>query len=116
MGTLVEVNHDDKGITWPKNVSPFDIHLIELPGGKGEEIYKKLKDEGIDVLWDDRKVSAGEKFIDSDLIGIPVRLVVSERTRSTSSGQDGDKIEWKERKSDKSELLDLEEVIKKLTH
>lgn len=108
MGTLVEVNHDEKGITWPKNVSPFDVHLIELPGGKGEEIYKKLRDEGIDVLWDDRKVSAGEKFIDSDLIGIPVRLVVSERN--------GDKIEWKERKSDKSELLDLKEVVNKLTH
>lgn len=106
MGTLVEVNHDDKGIIWPKNIAPFDVHLIELPGGRGEEIYKKLKDTGIDVLWDDRKVPAGEKFADADLVGIPVRLVVSERN--------GDKIEWKERASEKSELLDLEEVIDNL--
>lgn len=106
MGTLVEVNNDEKGIVWPKAVTPFDVHLIELPGGKGEEIYNKLKELNIDVLWDDRDVPAGEKFTESDLIGIPVRLVVSERN--------GDKIEWKERTSDKSELLSVEEIIKKL--
>jgi prolyl-tRNA synthetase len=111
MGTWVEVSHDDKGIIWSKSISPFDVHLVELKGksseSKAEEIYNKLKDVGVDVLWDDREVSAGEKFSDSDLIGIPVRLVVSERN--------GDKIEWKERTSDKSELLSLEEVIKKLS-
>lgn len=107
MGTLVEVSHDDKGIIWYPQVAPFDVHLIELSGGKGEEIYKKLKEAGVDVLWDDRKVSAGEKFSDSDLIGIPVRLVVSERN--------GDKIEWKGRTSEKSELLSLDEVITALT-
>lgn len=106
MGTLVEVNNDDKGIIWPKAVAPFDVHLVELPGGKGEEMYKGLKNAGVDVLCDDRKISAGEKFSDSDLIGIPVRLVTSERT--------GDKVEWKERKSDKSELLDLDMVISRL--
>jgi prolyl-tRNA synthetase len=94
MGTLVEANHDEKGIIWPKIVAPFDVHLVELPG------------EGIDVLWDDRKVPAGEKFGDADLIGIPVRLVVSAKT--------GDKIEWKGRTSDKPELLSFEEVVKKL--
>ena len=110
MGTLVEVNHDDKGIIWPKNVAPFDFHLIDLKTQNSnletEEIYNKLKDQGIDILWDDRSVSAGEKFSDADLIGIPVRLVVSERN--------GEKIEWKERSSDKSELLDFDEVIKRL--
>ncbi len=110
MGTLVEVSHDDRGIMWNKVVAPFDVHLVELKGknekGKAEEICNKLKEAEVDVLWDDRDVPAGEKFADSDLIGIPVRLVVSERN--------GDKIEWKERTSDKSELLTFEEVVQKL--
>lgn len=107
MGTWVEVSHDDKGIIWNKNISPFDIHLIELPGSKNaKEIYKKLMELGIDVLWDDREVPAGEKFGDADLIGIPVRLVISAKT--------GDQIEWKERTSDKSKLIDVEEVIKRI--
>jgi prolyl-tRNA synthetase len=114
MGTLVEVSHDDHGIIWNDAIKPFDVHLVELPGGNGKEVYGKLQEEGIDVLWDDRDVPPGEKFADADLIGIPVRLVTSERTRSTSPGQDGDKIEWKERTSENSELLSFEEVIKKL--
>lgn len=106
LGTLVEVSHDDKGIIWYPQVAPFDVHLIELPGGNGKKIYEELKKEGIDVLWDDREVPAGEKFADSDLIGIPVRLVVSEKT--------GDKIEWKERASEKIELLTMNQVVAKL--
>jgi prolyl-tRNA synthetase len=107
MGTLVEVSHDDKGIIWPKVVAPFEIHLIELPGAKNaKEIYNKLIGAGIDVLWDDRDAQAGQKFGDADLIGIPVRLVVSAKT--------GDKIEWKERTSDKSELISSEEVVRRL--
>ncbi len=106
MGTLVEVSHDEKGIIWHPQVAPFDVHLIELPGGHGEEVYRKLKDAGVDVLWDDREVSAGEKFSDADLIGIPVRLIVS--------GKTGDKIEWKERTSEKSELLSFEEITSRL--
>jgi prolyl-tRNA synthetase len=106
MGTLVEVSHDDKGIIWYPQIAPFDVHLVELPGGKGKEIYNQLIEKGIDVLWDDREVSAGEKFSESDLIGIPVRLVTSERS--------GDKIEWKLRTSEKSELLNFEEVLNRL--
>lgn len=106
MGTWVEVSHDDKGIIWSPEIAPFNVHLLDLPGGHGEEIYMKLKDAGIDVLWDERKVSAGEKFSDADLIGIPVRLVTSERN--------GDKIEWKERRLEKSETLDLDEVVGRL--
>lgn len=107
MGALVEVSHDEKGIVWYPQVSPFDVHLIELPGGKAKEIYEKLTGEGIEVLWDDRETGAGEKFVDADLIGIPVRLVVSDKTRS--------KIEYKKRTSAKTELLDFEELIKKIT-
>ena len=107
MGTWVEVSYDDRGIIWNKAMSPFDVHLVELPGGKGKEVYDKLKDAGIDVLWDDREVQAGEKFGDADLIGIPVRLIVSDKTK--------DKIEWKDRVGDKVELIALEEVIKRVS-
>jgi prolyl-tRNA synthetase len=107
MGTLVEVNHDDHGIIWPKAVAPFDVHLVELPGAKNAgKIYEELKINGIDVLWDDREVAPGEKFAGADLIGIPVRLILS--------GRNGEEIEWKERSSEKSELLDFAEVVKKL--
>lgn len=107
MGTWVEVSHDDKGIIWPKEIAPFDVHLIELPGAKGaKKIYDELTNAGVEVLWDDRELGAGAKFADADLIGIPVRLVVSEKT--------GDKIEYKERKSKESRLISSEEVIKKL--
>jgi len=114
IGICVEVSHDDRGIIWNKAVAPFQVHLIELKNfaKEGEiklnanEVYKRLTEAGIDVLWDDREVGAGVKFADSDLIGIPVRLVISEKT----SG----KLEWKNRNSDSTEVLDIEEVLKKL--
>ena len=109
MGLIVEANHDERGIIWPKSVSPFDVHLIDLNKDKkqAEKVYEELKKAKIDVLYDDRDdVSAGVKFVDADLIGIPVRLVVSDKTK--------DKIEWKNRNSQKTELLSLEQVIKKL--
>lgn len=107
MGTWVEVSHDDKGIIWNKVLSPFDVHLIELQGSQNaKNIYEKFTGAGIDVLWDDRDLSAGEKFVDADLIGIPVRLVLSDKA--------GDKIEWKERNSDIVQLLELSEVIKRI--
>jgi prolyl-tRNA synthetase len=106
MGTWVEVSHDEKGIIWNKAITPFDVHLVELPGGKGEALYKKLTDKGIDVLWDDRDIPAGEKFADADLIGIPVRLIISEKT--------GEKIEWKERTSSDSKLLSFDQVVELL--
>ena len=81
MGTIVEVFNDDKGIIWPETVAPFKFHLISL--GQNEEadkIYSDLQKKGIEVLYDDRDISAGEKFADADLIGIPYRLVVSEKS------------------------------------
>jgi prolyl-tRNA synthetase len=107
MGVIVEKFHDDKGIIWPKEVAPFQVHLIELPGAKNvKKIYDELQKSGIEVLWDDRDEKAGSKFADADLIGIPVRLVVSAKT--------GDKIEYKERKSDKTELLTFENLLNML--
>ncbi|MCL5970234.1 MAG: His/Gly/Thr/Pro-type tRNA ligase C-terminal domain-containing protein [Patescibacteria group bacterium] len=108
LGTLVEIFHDDKGIVWPKSVAPYVAHLISVNcDEKADKVYEKLLKEGIEVLYDDREnKTPGEKFKDADLIGIPVRLVISEKT--------GDKIEWKERDSEKLELLDFDEVLKKL--
>lgn len=108
MGILVEKSHDEKGIIWPKEAAPFHVHLVSIKANeRAEEVYKKLKDAGVEVLFDDREdVSAGAKFADADLIGIPVRLVVSPKT--------GDEIEWKERDKSESELVSLEKVLRRL--
>ena len=106
LGALVEVSHDDKGIIWNSAVAPFQVHLIELSGGTAKSVYDKLIKVGKEVLWDDRKVPAGEKFADADLIGIPIRLVVS--------GKTGNKIEWKKRTSNETELLEFDEIVKRL--
>lgn len=108
MGAWVEVSHDEKGIIWSRSISPFDAHLIELPGAKNaKDIYEELIRNGVEVLWDDRNVGAGEKFADSDLIGIPTRLVVSKKT--------SDKVEIKDRVSEGGKLLTLDAVIDKLS-
>ena len=120
MACIVETHHDEKGIVWPKSVTPFDAHLISISDGKAGntdlpagrqgalKVYEALKKERIEVLWDDREdVSAGVKFADADLIGIPIRLVISQKT--------GDKIEWKGRKEKKGVLLTLDRVIKRLS-
>lgn len=108
MGAVAEVSHDDRGLMWPKSVSPYSVYLVGLGAEKkdAEEIYEKLKEQGIDVLFDDREVSAGEKFADADLMGIPYRAVISPKT-------DG-KIELKRRGDEAVEVLGLEEVIGKL--
>jgi len=86
MGTIVEILSDAKGIVWPESVAPFAVHLVSITGGNEEiekeadKLYELLRENGIEVLYDDRDARAGEKFADSDLIGIPTRLVVSEKT------------------------------------
>jgi prolyl-tRNA synthetase len=86
LGACAEMNNDEKGLIWPKEISPFKAHLLAIGENKdvfkeAEEIYKDLLSKGIDVLYDDRNgISAGEKFADSDLIGIPFRIVVSPKT------------------------------------
>ncbi len=86
MGTVVEVLSDDKGIIWPESIAPFRAHLIVLGNdeeviSKADGLYKTLSDSGIEVLYDDRTdATAGEKFADADLIGIPYRVVVSSRS------------------------------------
>lgn len=111
MGTIVEKFHDDRGIIWPETVSPYQAHLLCLSQREqilayAEKIYQKLNKTGIEVLYDDREESQGRKLIDADLIGIPIRLVVSEKTKG--------KIEWKRRNQIKTEILSLEEVMKRI--
>ncbi|HEY4504267.1 MAG TPA: aminoacyl--tRNA ligase-related protein [Candidatus Paceibacterota bacterium] len=84
MGTVVELLSDEKGIVWPESIAPFSLHLISLDEETkpdAEVLYEKLTKEGKDVLYDNRSASAGEKFADSDLIGIPTRVVVSKKAK-----------------------------------
>jgi len=85
MGVLAEVLSDEKGMIWPKEVAPFAVHIVSLGANadvikEADHLYETLKDNGIEALYDDRDVRAGEKFADADLIGIPTRLVISEKT------------------------------------
>ena len=114
MGVIVEKFNDEKGIIWPKSVAPFQVHLIGLDlkeesvKKKVYQVYQALEKHKIEVLFDDREeVTAGNKFSDADLIGIPVRLVVSKRK--------GEKIEFKKRNGKKSEVMSFENVLKKLS-
>lgn len=86
MGVIAEILSDEKGLVWPKAVAPFQVHLVLLSAGNDDviaeanRIYDELREHGIEVLFDDRDVRAGEKFADAELIGIPTRIVVSEKT------------------------------------
>ncbi|MCL5675809.1 MAG: proline--tRNA ligase [Patescibacteria group bacterium] len=114
MAAIIESHHDNKGIVWPESVAPYQVHLISLGEEKlvtieTQKIYETLKTSGIEVLWDDRnEVSAGVKFADCDLIGIPYRAVVSSKTIKEG------KIEIKNRNSAKTELLSEEEFLKRV--
>ncbi len=86
MGTIVEVLADADGIVWPDAVAPFRVHLIAIADKAGKvaeeatKLYNALTEKGIDVLYDDRDARPGEKFADSDLLGLPHRVVISEKT------------------------------------
>ena len=115
MGTIVEVHNDEKGIVWPESVAPFQAHLVEIKSGKAEvageaeRLYTALQKSGIEVLYDDREdARAGEKFADSDLIGIPWRIVVSEKTVA------GGEFELKNRKTGDVMMVSEEELVREL--
>ena len=114
MGTVVEVLADDKGIIWPEAIAPFQVHLLllgedENVKNEASKIYESLLSAQVEVLFDDRiDVSAGEKFSDSDLLGIPFRAVVS--VRSLKEGG----IEVKKRIEEKGEILSLDGLLKVL--
>jgi prolyl-tRNA synthetase len=99
VGAIVEASHDESGIIWPASVAPYAVHLVSLARteeekGRADEIYRTLQEGGVEVLYDDRdKISAGVKFSESDLIGIPARMVVSPRSLKSGS------VEIRDRKS-----------------
>lgn len=113
LGTIVEASHDDKGIIWPKNVSPYNAHLVSIGAEKditeaADGLYENLLGAGIEVLYDDRNESPGKKFADADLIGIPLRLVVSSKTLKEKS------VEFKERVAAKAELVAIKSAADKV--
>jgi len=104
MGVIVEKYSDAAGIIWPASAAPFRVHLLALNGADGGKTYKALQKEKIEVLYDDRDLSAGEKFAEADLIGIPWRLVASPKL--------GEKIEMKRRGEKEAKIVEIAEAIK----
>ena len=116
MAASVEINHDERGIVWPKEIAPFLVHLIPIPSKNNaiqkeiektsDFVYHTLQKSKINVLYDDRKNrTPGEKFADADLIGIPIRVVISEKTLSKES------TEIKERKEKEGKLVKIKKII-----
>lgn len=109
MGVIAELFSDDKGLVWPENIAPFAVHLISLEQNEqAEKIYQQLQEKGIEVLYDDREARAGEKFAESDLIGIPTRIVVSKKSLEAGG------IEVKKRNESESGIMTVTEFIKQL--
>ncbi|MBY0294280.1 prolyl-tRNA synthetase [Patescibacteria group bacterium] len=115
MATVAEIGADGKGLVWPESIAPFRVHLVELTSDNDEvskeaaELYRELTEAGVEVLWDDRDARAGEKFADSELIGIPLRVVVSEKTLAAG------KFECVERASGHVTHKSISELIGHLT-
>ena len=112
LGTVVETHADDMGLVWPQSIAPFDVHVISLAkegeesvSEHAEELVSKLENAGYDVLYDDRDLRPGEKFAESDLIGIPVRVVVSAKNAG------GDSFEVKMRTDGETKSLSYDELI-----
>jgi prolyl-tRNA synthetase len=114
MAAVIELNHDDKGIMWPKSIAPYQVYLCPLYMDNAgvvkqvESLYNELSGMGIEVLYDDRTESPGVKFNDADLLGIPIRVTVSPRSLEKGS------VEIKLRSEKKAELVGLGEAIAKV--
>ncbi len=114
IAAIVEASNDAAGMIWPKEVAPFDIEILPLQMAERETVelaeryYRELKGEGLEALLDDREESAGVKFKDADLIGIPLRIVLGKRTLSEG------KVEIKNRKNGEVILVSKDEAVKKV--
>lgn len=115
MGAIIEASHDDNGIIWPDSVAPFNVGLVNLKVGDSEtdrvcqELYFKLRANGLDVLYDDRDERPGVKFADMDLIGVPWQLVVGPR------GLKNGVVELKRRATGEKQELSVDSALEKLT-
>lgn len=115
VGAIVETFHDDKGIIWPKSVAPYPVHIVALRSRDEavqnildtelQKLEEALAEEGIEALVDDRDIQAGAKFADADLIGIPLRLVLSEKTLKEQS------VEVKDRATGETKMVKLTDVV-----
>ncbi len=118
VGAIVEASNDERGIIWPKSVAPMPVHIVTLSSkdetvqakiiDTAESLVEDLRKEGIDALWDDRASSAGEKLADADLIGLPLRILISEKTLKENS------VEWKLRASKEVQLVKIEDVFEEI--
>ncbi|MEX2160407.1 MAG: proline--tRNA ligase [Anaerolineales bacterium] len=108
LGCVAEEHHDDKGLIWPASIAPYDVHLVALRAGyeQAEALYGQLRQAGLEVLFDDRDESPGVKFNDADLIGLPIRLTVSERSLKEGG------VEFKLRRSPDRSVTKMEDVVK----
>lgn len=119
MASVAEVRNDEKGIIWPVSIAPWKMSIISLSpkndnnslvDDNSKKLYTSLRSNGIDVIWDDRKASAGEKFADADLLGIPMQFVVSPRNLEKGL------VEWKERATGNKGFIPVEEVTQFATN
>ncbi len=112
MGVIVEKFSDDKGLVWPENIAPFKIYLLRIGGdqatGHTNDLYREFTEKGFEVLYDDRDIHPGQKFADSELLGIPYRVTVSDRML------ENDQYELVERKNGQKSLLTREQLLAKL--
>ena len=115
VAAAIEQNHDESGIIWPENIAPYKVIIIPINMHKSKKVetaasdlYEFLKNQNIEVLFDDRKIRPGIQFADAELIGIPIRIVISEK------GITNNQIEFRSRISQDSEMLSREEVIKRI--
>jgi prolyl-tRNA synthetase len=103
MGAIVEAYNDQNGIIWPESVAPYKVHLLDLRKEQDDKLYQILQNNGIRVIYDDRDLNAGIKFNDADLMGMPYRLVLSDKLK--------DKVELKRRDSEDISLYSEKEVV-----
>jgi len=115
VGAAIEQNHDDNGIIWPGPLAPFDVVLVPINMHRSDEVreaaetlYAELTDQGHEVLFDDRDARPGVKFADAELVGIPHRLVISDR--NLAAGE----LEYRHRRDTESRNLKREEALKLL--
>lgn len=110
MGTIAELLSDDRGLVWPENIAPAKLYIARLGDGQdvtadADRLYESLTASGVDVLYDDRDARPGEKFADADLLGIPHRVIISDKTHAAGT------YEYKARTGEQSENISLEELL-----
>jgi len=109
MAAIIEKHNDERGMIWPEAIAPYKVHLISIKKNEeAEELYQQLLSAGIEVLLDDRNNMPGEKFADSDLIGCPIRLVISEKTLKDNC------VEMKRRDSDEMEMVPIGGILSRV--